>query len=194
MTITEYTSVGAREDYRLSETLSEADNWRAHHTAPAVEYFQSQTKVYARLVEMLVPDGDRGDIYYRCRGRASTSMLAQETGPLKMWHPDLQEVQEHFGKKVSDMESREYQHTAVSSLFRLGMSQVLISLQDIYNCYLHHGWPDAFEKDACRDELEIMERSYSTETGKLLRELRGNQENEVKCLHFPTRTEHQSDP
>lgn len=136
----------------MAENLSAADNWRAHRTLPAVEYLQTQTKVYSRLVEMILPGGDAGTIYCRSHERGHTRELAQETGPLQMWHPDAQEIQALVGDKICPLRSMEYKHTAVGSPTQSQNTTQpnLINLQDIYNCYLRHGWPNAFNKGACR--------------------------------------------
>lgn len=40
--------------------------------------------------------------------------------------------------------------------------------QDVYKCFLRHGWPDAFDKAACRIEVMELERQVQAEERRFL--------------------------
>jgi len=39
-----------------------------------------------------------------------------------------------------------------------------VTLQNVYNCFLRHGWPDSFDKSACRVEMiELEKQAWAVE-------------------------------
>lgn len=42
--------------------------------------------------------------------------------------------------------------------------------QDVYECFLRHGWPDEFDKSACRAEVLTIDKRADAEESRVTRE------------------------
>lgn len=106
----------SREEY---DSLPRSEQWRAHRTLPAVDFFNDWTARYTRLVDMLVPSAINGPTVgafrTRAKDRHTGERLAQETGPLGEWHPDLQAFVHGIDKnQARQREEARWGHVAVS--------------------------------------------------------------------------------
>jgi hypothetical protein len=159
-TITMY-NVSDGPDREEEERLPEGQKWRALRTMPAAEVLNRWAGMYARLVMMLIPSNipgfATGSIVHRIPHQILAERAGQGTGPLQEWHPDAEDL-EYFVKGCEDAKWRELkiaerQHTAVGFNAVRKIVQRLKLTQDIHNCYLRHGWPDHFDKAACKVEV-----------------------------------------
>lgn len=105
----------SREEY---DSLPRSEQWRAHRTLPAVEFFNHWTARYARLVDMLVPSAingpTTGTFRTRAKDRLTGERLAQETLPLEEWHPDLQALVHGIeDDQARQREEARWRHVAV---------------------------------------------------------------------------------
>ncbi|CZT23073.1 uncharacterized protein RCC_08783 [Ramularia collo-cygni] len=142
-TITEYSTVSPNSNPLISETLPQPQKWLAHTPQPVLWYFETQTRLYARLIRMIVPKdcGEWvGKLLSRTESTRITMELLTDDWPLEEWKPDEFEMM----KLVVEGAGWE----RVEGLWYAA---------NVFNCHLRHGWPDAFDKDACRLELVAME-------------------------------------
>jgi hypothetical protein len=91
--------------------------------------------------------------------------MAAETGSFREWQPDTEEATRHI--KDQDMKQHvadRWQHTKVSTDEFTNMYSSILTKhgQKIYDCFLRHGWPDAFDKAACRAEVIELEKEWRT--------------------------------
>lgn len=105
-----------REEY---DSLPRSEQWRAHRTLPAVDFFNDWTARYTRLVDMLVPSAINGPatgtFRTRAKDRRTGERLAQETDPLEEWHPDLQALVHGIeDDQARQREEARWGHVAVS--------------------------------------------------------------------------------
>lgn len=112
----------SREEY---DSLPRSEQWRAHRTLPAVDFFNNWSARYARLVDMLVPNATNGPTTGTFRTRAKDpnagEQLAQETGPLEEWLPNTQELVRGIeDDQVRRREEARWQHVAVSQILAVG--------------------------------------------------------------------------
>lgn len=158
-----------REEY---DQIPSSEKWRAHRTLPAAEFLNLWTAQYSRLVNMLVLNiiggPTTGSFLTRARNPLSAERLAQETGPLEEWHPEMQElVQGIEDDQVRQREIARWQHVAVSQTYieqTIVPRSLFVTLQNVYSCFLRHGWPDSFDKSTCRVEvIELQEQAWAAE-------------------------------
>jgi hypothetical protein len=112
----------SREEY---DSLPRNEQWRAHRTLPAVDFFNDWTARYAKLVDMLVPNAingpTTGTFRTRAKDRLTGARLAQETGPLEQWHPDVQGLVHSIeDDQVRQREEARWGHVAVSQNVHMG--------------------------------------------------------------------------
>jgi hypothetical protein len=113
----------SREGY---DSLPRSEQWRAHRTLPAVDFLDNCCTRYARLIDMLVPNAINGPttgaFRTRARDRATGERLAQETGPLEEWRPDMQELVRGFeDDQAKQHEEARLQHVVVSQIPTVGV-------------------------------------------------------------------------
>lgn len=106
--------------------MPRSEQWRAHRTLPAVEFFNNWSARYARLVDMLVPNATNGPttgtFRTRAKDRTTGERLAQETSPLEEWHPDTQElVRVIEDDQARQREEARWQHVAVNQTLTVGV-------------------------------------------------------------------------
>lgn len=171
-TITAYSASGYEIDpfYDNYESLPECEKWQAHRTLPAADFLNIWSAQYARLVNMLVPSiigqPTTGTLHSRARNRLEIECLAQETGTFKEWHPDMRELTERIKDEgMKQHLAARWRHTAVSEI-RASDHRFCILInasQAVYDCFLRHGWPDSFSKEACRLEMIELEKQTAVE-------------------------------
>lgn len=104
-----------REGY---DSLRRGEQWRAHRTLSAVDFFNNWSTRYARLVDMLVPNAingpTTGTFRTRAKDRLTGEQLAQETGTLEEWRPELQELVRGIeDDQVRQRDEYRWQHVVV---------------------------------------------------------------------------------
>jgi hypothetical protein len=106
--------------------LPRGEKWRAHRTLPAVDFFNSWSTKYARLVDMLVPNEVNGPttgiFRTRAKDRLAGERLAQETGPLEEWRPDMRELVRGIeDDQVRQRDEARWQHVVVSQILTVAV-------------------------------------------------------------------------
>lgn len=162
-------------DCKVYESQPPSEKWRLHRTFPAAELLSIWTNRYASLVDMLGPNVYRtpetGTFHTRFNRREGDEK-ARETGPFEPWQPDVEKIVAN----IEDPAMRRWRavnehHTAVG---RRAVSRSLRahsndpSLLNVYDSFLRYGWPDAFDKDACRSHLIELEDNMAAEEKALL--------------------------
>jgi len=147
------TEIGPRSKSEVEgeayESLPLAEKWTKHSKTPITEFLGAWTEKYRKIIWMLVPNPigqpTSGRFYSRAENLPMEEELLQLQGP---WQYQVDE-------KASEDRRRQMKHVA-----------------DIYNMYLNHGWPDHFEKEACRAAVLDLEKSEDEELWRRLDEIK----------------------
>lgn len=120
---------------------------------------------------MLVPNAingpTAGTFHSRADNRLEAERLAQESGPFEEWQPDIRDVTACIeDSEMRQLQAARLQHKSVSGNDdpNKSLNAMLNNRsQNIYNCFLRHGWPDNFDKDACKAEALELEKHMWTQ-------------------------------
>lgn len=120
---------------------------------------------------MLVPNTinapTTGTFHSRATNRLEAERLAQETDPFEKWEPNVQDTTVYEDGEMRQLQAARVQHTAVSINCNPEKSPspiLIVRSQNIYNCFLRHGWPENFDKEACKAEaLELEKHMWTLE-------------------------------
>ncbi|RFU26292.1 hypothetical protein B7463_g10055, partial [Scytalidium lignicola] len=163
-TITEFNHYGSEitVPYEEYDALPEAEKWKAHRTTLTVELLDSWTRKYEKLVWMLVPNPIgrpmSGRFYGRAMSSAEEELLVQQE-QLEPWH--VQDDSSGGGDREESELDREQRKARESERKHAA---------EVYNMYLHHGWPDHFDKERCKAELLELEKRKDANERRLMDE------------------------
>ncbi|KAH6703100.1 hypothetical protein DL95DRAFT_396846 [Leptodontidium sp. 2 PMI_412] len=122
--------------YEEYDALPFEEQWKVYEKIPVKEFFEKWTKRYEMLVWMLVPNP--------IGVPTSGSFITRASLP----------VEEDALLEKSDWQPWEYGPLEGESEAHSGQRK---HAADVYNTYLNYGWPDRFDKEACRAALLELE-------------------------------------
>ncbi|KJY00281.1 hypothetical protein TI39_contig337g00011 [Zymoseptoria brevis] len=155
-------SVSGRDTRASVAELSQlpaSEQWRGDRKLPAIELLSIWTRMYARLVIMLVPNPPgheaTGAIRSRALSREHGEELAQEVGPFQEWYPSDVELSRCAGGGKDDVSRQlsedQLRHTAA-----------------VFNAFLRHGWAENFDKVSGKLEVVELEKQIRVKEKKAL--------------------------
>ncbi|KAK0100842.1 hypothetical protein ONS95_007289 [Cadophora gregata] len=136
--------------YEEYDAVPFEEQWKMYEKVPVKEFFDAWTERFKKLVWMLVPNPSGEPTGGRFVSRAV--FAAEEEELLRSEGFSTWEYRPREGEDEVDVEQRK--HAA-----------------HVYNTYLNYGWPDRFDKEACRAALLDQESKKNAEDRQKMDEM-----------------------